>query len=129
MDLVRINYTGRKVYYDSMAKTTWIPGDTKPVTLETCQRLLRFAEFSRAADQGAGNESEIQSVMVQQNEIYQADKNERDQVEVVLMTIESMDKGALEAYASKYETNIDKRKSVADLRTQVAGLVEQFGAR
>ena len=46
--------------------------------------------------------------MAQQNEIDQADKQERDQVEGVLMTIESMDKGALEAYASKYEVNIDK---------------------
>ena len=40
-----------------------------------------------------------------------------------------MDKNALEAYAAKYETNLDKRKSEATLRAQVANLIEQFGVR
>ena len=47
----------------------------------------------------------------------------------MLMTIETMDKGALETYAAKYETNLDKRKSEATLRAQVANLIEQFGVR
>ena len=40
-----------------------------------------------------------------------------------------MDKNALEAYAAKYETNLDKRKSEATMRAQVANLIEQFGVR
>ena len=131
MDLVRITYAGRKTYRDKPAKTSWKPGDTKPVTIDTARRLKKFAEFQMADDQGQNlaNEGEETAVVAQQNEIDQADKQERDQVEGVLMTIESMDKGALEAYASKYEVNIDKRKKVEDLRSQVSGLVEQFGAR
>ncbi len=131
MDLVRITYAGRKTYRDKPAKTSWNPGDTKPVTIDTARRLKKFAEFQMADDQGSSTaiDGEESAVMAQQNEIDQSDKQERDQVEGVLMTIESMDKGALEAYASKYEVNIDKRKKVEDLRSQVSGLVEQFGAR
>lgn len=128
MDLVRIKYSGRKAFKDKASKTSWNPGDSKLVTVDTARRLNKFAEFE-PTETGTNTETEMQTARVLQNEIDRSDKQELDQVEGVLLTIESMDKGALEAYASKYETNIDKRKSVADLRTQVAGLVEQFGAR
>ena len=56
-------------------------------------------------------------------------RDEHAEKEGMLMTIETMDKNALEAYAAKYETNLDKRKSEATLRAQVANLIEQFGVR
>ena len=47
----------------------------------------------------------------------------------MLMLIDSMDKDALEAYALKYEINLDKRRGVEKLRGEVVSLIEQFGAR
>ena len=47
----------------------------------------------------------------------------------MLLTIESMDKSALEEYARKYEIELDKRTGVGKLRAEVATLVEQFGVR
>lgn len=128
MDLVRIKYTGRKSFKDKSSKTSWNPGDIKLVTADAARRLNRFAEFE-LTEQGINTDQEMQSAMARQNEIDQTDKQERDQAEGVLLTIESMDKEALESYAGKYEVNLDKRKKVYDLRAQVAGLVEQFGAR
>lgn len=131
MDLLRIAYSGRKPYRDKISKTSWLPGDVKPVTADTARRLKKFAEFDDAevqADNSVDN-AESLAAMAQQNEIDQANKLEQNQVEGVLLTIESMNKEALEAYAGKYEVNLDKRKKVGDLRAQVAGLVEQFGAR
>lgn len=129
MDLVRLEYSGRKPYRDKIGKTSWEPGDAKLVTPDTARRLKKFAEFKLSDDQAASSESEVVVVMAQQNEIEQAEKQKRNQVESMLLMIESMNKDALEAYATKYEVSLDKRKKVGDLRVQVSGLVEQFGAR
>lgn len=51
------------------------------------------------------------------------------ETEGMLMLIEAMDKDALEAYAMKYEVNLDKRRGVEKLRGEVVSLIEQFGAR
>lgn len=141
MDMTRIEYTGRKTYRDKASRITWEPGDIKPVTVDTARRLRRFAEFRNAAakqeaavtskDDAAANEaaSTEQEAEALQHEVDLDNKREVDQTDGMLMIIESMDKDALEAYASKYEVSLDKRKKVADLRAHVAGLVEQFGAR
>ena len=128
MDLVRLEYSGRKPYRDKIAKTSWEPGDTKLVTPDTARRLKKFAEFKLADDQAPANEAEAVAVVAQQTEIDQAEKQERNQVESMLLLVESMNKDALEAYATKYEVSLDKRKKVDDLRVQVSGLIEQFGA-
>ena len=128
MDLVRIKYSGRKAFNDRASKTTWLPGDSKPVTVDTARRLNKFAEFSPDAV-GVNEADEVQSAMARQTEVELEASQERNQVEHMLLTVESMDKGALEAYAGKYEVNIDKRKKVEDLRVQVSTLIEQFGAR
>ena len=47
----------------------------------------------------------------------------------MLLTVESMDKAALEQYARKYEVELDKRRSLDTLRAEVSTLIEQFGAR
>ena len=53
----------------------------------------------------------------------------RNETESMLMLIDSMDKDALEAYALKYEINLDKRRGIDKLRGEVVSLIEQFGAR
>lgn len=133
MDMTRIEYTGRKTFRDKASRITWEPGDIKPVTVDTARRMKRFAEFRAAAEsensdisQVANTESDAVSL---QHEVDLDKKREIDQTEGMLMIIESMDKDALEAYASKYDVAIDKRKKVADLRANVANLIEQFGAR
>ena len=128
MDLVRLKYNGRKAFKDKASKTSWDPGDSKLVTVDAARRLSKFAEFKPTTD-GKNTAEEIQAALTLQNEISQEDKQEREQVEGVLLTNESMDKGALETYAAKYEVSLDRRKKTEDLRVQVAGLVEQFGAR
>lgn len=128
MDLAQIKYNGRKTFKDKASKTTWHPGDSKPVTVDTARRLKKFAEFEQVASITASAD-DVHAAVALQHEIDNANQQERNEVEGVLLTIESMDKGALETYASKYEVNLDKRKKVEDLRAQVSGLIEQFGVR
>lgn len=127
MNLTRITYNGAKHYRDREVRYQWAPGDTKLVPERAASRLLRFPVFALADGKATAAEQEQAIVTVELAE--QKARDEHYEKEGMLMTVETMDKNALEAYAAKYETNLDKRKSEATLRAQVANLIEQFGAR
>lgn len=131
MNFSRITYHGRKSFRDKISNNTWEPGDTKLVTTDAAKKLLRFAEFAPAEEkaQAAPADSELEAAMVAQQDAERAKNQDRQQLEAMLLTVEGMDKGALEEYARKYEVELDKRAGVAKLRTEVATLVEQFGVR
>ena len=59
------------------------------------------------------------------------DRGERTGRDFSYVTLANLEEitAALEAYAAKYETALDKRLSVKKLRTEVASLIEQFGVR
>ena len=134
MDFTRLTYNGRKPYNDK-AGTVWAPGDTHMVTPDTAKRLLRFAEFALATAEPAavkapkGKAEELQKAQTLHEEQKRKATDEHQQTENMLLTVESMDKGALEEYARKYEVELDKRLGIAKLRAEVSTLIEQFGAR
>ena len=127
MNLTRITYNGHKPYRDREVRYEWTPGDAKLVPEKAARRLLRFPVFALATAPATDDERTQATVAVELAK--QQERDEHHEKEGLLMTIESMDKSALEAYASKYETSIDKRKSETVLRAQVANLIEQFGVR
>lgn len=134
MNFTRLTYSGRKPYNDK-AGTIWAPGDTHMVAPATAKRLLRFAEFALAKDEPAaakapkGKAEELQKAQALHDEQQRKATNEHQQTENMLLTVESMDKGALEEYARKYDVELDKRLGVGKLRAEVSTLIEQFGAR
>ena len=134
MNFTRLTYSGRKPYNDK-AGTVWAPGDTNMVTPDTGKRLLRFAEFALAKDEPTaakspkGKAEELQKAQTLHEEQERKAANEHQQTENMLLTVESMDKSALEEYARKYEVELDKRLGIAKLRAEVSNLIEQFGAR
>lgn len=127
MNLTRITYNGDKPYRDREVRYEWTPGDAKLVPEKAARRLLRFPVFALATASATDDERTQASVAVELAK--QQERDEHHEKEGLLMTIESMDKNALESYAAKYETSLDKRKSETVLRAQVANLIEQFGAR
>ena len=136
MDFTRLTYSGRKPYNDK-AGTVWAPGDTHLVAPDTAKRLLRFVEFAQAAaDTAAGktpkakaDTAELQKAHALHEEQKRKAANEHQQTENMLLTVQSMEKGALEEYARKYEVELDKRLAIGKLRAEVSTLIEQFGAR
>lgn len=136
MNFTRLTYSGRKPYNDK-AGTVWEPGDTHMVTPATAKRLLRFAEFALAKDapadakspKGKADTAELQKAQALHDEQERKATDEHQQTENMLLTVESMDKGALEEYARKYDVELDKRLGVGKLRAEVSTLIEQFGAR
>lgn len=130
MDLTRITYHGRKTYRDKFSGNTWEPGSTKLVAPDAAKKLLRFAEFARAdAGDSKPSDAELENAITIQKDADRAKEQERQVLESMLLTVQSMDKSALEEYARKYEVELDKRLGVGKLRAEVSTLIEQFGAR
>jgi len=130
MEFVRIKYTGWKPYTDrTPLKTAWAPGDTKPIPAQYAKPLLRFAEFKVSDDTAPAPEQEQAMAEAATLAVEQEKDDEHQQMEHMLLHVESMDKGTLAEYAKKYETKLDKRLGVAELRAEVANLIEQFGVR
>ena len=127
MNMTRITYHGTKPYRDREVRYEWAPGDAKLVPAKAARRLLRFPVFALATE--SATDAEQEQAIVAMELAKQQERDEHHEKEGLLMTIEAMDKNALEAYAAKYETNLDKRKSETVLRAQVANLIEQFGVR
>lgn len=128
MKFIVLKYEGRKDYRDrTPLRTQWTPGDVKRVPEREALQLLKFAEFKRAkADEAKDIPGDVEAVVLAQE---QREKDQHNEQEGMFHLIETMDKGALEAYAAKYETVLDMKLGVKKLRAEVASLVEQFGVR
>ena len=128
MKLIVVKYEGKKPYRDrTPLRNEWEPGDVKRVPERDAKTLLRFAEFNRAEEAEATDRTEdVEAAIAAQT---QRENDERNETESMLMLIDTMDKDALEAYALKYEINLDKRRGLDKLRGEVVSLIEQFGAR
>ena len=128
MQLIAVKYEGKKPYRDrTPLRNEWEPGDAKRVPERDAKTLLRFAEFTRADEADLTEQpGDAEAVIVAQQ---QRERDERNETEAMLMLVDTMDKGALEAYALKYEVNLDKRRGLDKLRGEVVSLIEQFGAR
>lgn len=58
-----------------------------------------------------------------------AKERQEEEDQAMRDSVAAMDKGALAEFAkTNFQVDLDKRKSVADLRAQVTGLLDQFGA-
>ena len=128
MKLIVVKYEGKKPYRDrTPLRNEWEPGDVKRVPERDAKLLLRFAEFHRAEEAEATDRPEdVEAAIAAQA---QRENDERNETEAMLMLVDTMDKDALEAYALKYEINLDKRRGLDKLRGEVVSLIEQFGAR
>lgn len=128
MKLIAVKYEGKKPYRDrTPLRNEWEPGDIKRVPERDAKILLRFAEFERAEEAEATDRPEdVEAAIAAQT---QRENDERNETEAMLMLVDTMDKDALEAYALKYEINLDKRRGLDKLRGEVVSLIEQFGAR
>ncbi len=128
MKLIDVKYEGKKPYRDrTPLRNEWEPGDVKRVPERDAKILLRFAEFHRAEEAEATDRPEdVDAAIAAQA---QRENDERNETESMLMLVDTMDKDALEAYALKYEINLDKRRGLDKLRGEVVSLIEQFGAR
>jgi len=128
MNLVRLTYTGTKSYRDkTKLRNTWEPGQARLVPDEIAKLLLRFAEFTKDDGEAAPTDTETAEALTQVQVVQETEKQQHNEREAMLVAVEAWDKDQLEAYAKKYNTTLDKRRSVNTLRQEVGNLIEQFG--
>lgn len=128
MNLVNVKFSGSRAYRDRTAlANVWEPGDIKAIPADDARVLRRFAEFA-IVDEPVSKQEQEQAT-VKRKAAKQEQEQEDNATEGMLLTIESWDKNQLEAYARQYEVELDKRRSLQNLRLDVANLVEQYGVR
>jgi len=128
---VTLRYNGRKPYLERQGRPLgnrlWQPGDVFLVSQRAAAKLLGFIEFERIIVDGANQqklsgearavlETEAQRQAVLQEKV-------RTDAEIGL-SVQMMDKEALEQLARSHGVEIDKRRSLENLRQQVAVLVQ-----
>ena len=135
MKFVKVRYTGVTPYTDrTPLRNAWEPGDVKLVSEDDARTLRRYLEFQLVTDdakaaQKKKSETDEQAELAQAQQSQQhamASKKANDSaVEAALLEISIMEKDALEAYARQnYSVDLDKRRSLDTLRTQVTALVQ-----
>ena len=127
MDFTALRYTGDKDYRDrTPLRNLWQPGDVKLVAERDARRLLQFAEFQ--AHEGATTAEQEQRAKTAQQIADVQVKKAKQTLENVQVSIDQMDKAALEAYARNYGVELDRRRAVGTLRDEVQARVELHGA-
>lgn len=126
--MIPIKYIGhRPVYRDGAcgSELTFEQGQTLPVPDECALKMLRHPSvYERGDVAAAGDVVEKEPDTGKKDS---QDKGEEDD-QATRDTIATMTKDALVNYAKvHFSADLDKRRSVADLRTQVTGLFDQFG--
>lgn len=124
--MIPIKYIGhRPVYRDGAcgSELTFEQGQTLPVPDECALKMLRHPSvYERGDAVDAG------SVVAKEPVADKKDDQGDEDAQAARDTIATMTKDALVNYAKvHFSADLDKRRSVADLRTQVTGLFDQFG--
>lgn len=139
--LVPVKYIGpRAEWHDRLYGTglMFSTGQSRNLPTDIARQLLRHGDLFEKADQPAFDTADGEAVTVdddtarlleQGKQAKDAKHEQQVSIQDLYDQIDQMDKSSLESFAStKYRIDLDKRKSVDNLRTQVKQLVDQFGA-
>lgn len=134
MKFVKVRYTGVTPYTDrTPLRNAWEPGDVKLVSEDDARTLRRYLEFQLVTDDAKAErkksatdeQAELAQAQQSQQHAMASKKANESAVEAALLEISIMEKDALEAYARQnYSVDLDKRRSLDTLRTQVTALVQ-----
>jgi hypothetical protein len=135
-----IEYIGKRpTYKDSLFDTgDWSFGESKPVHDDVARKMLKHADQYRLAkpktegrlpkdaiEVGAGQTAQQDEAV---GSLETADQQPED-TQDLRDAVGTMDKEALTVFAkTHFSTDLDKRIGVEKARSQVIGLIDQFGA-
>ena len=124
---VGIRYVGvRDLHEDHLYGTrlAWLPGQVHNVDATIAVRMLMHKDVYERADVEANKPVSGKSNQVEQEQ----ERVQEQQLDDTRSAIAIMDKDALEQFAkTHFQIDLDKRKGLSNLRSQVIGLIDQFG--
>ena len=124
---VGTRYVGvRDLHEDHLYGTrlAWLPGQVHNVDAAIAVRMLMHKDVYERADVEANKPVSGKSNQVEQEQ----ERVQEQQLDDTRSAIAIMDKDALEQFAkTHFQIDLDKRKGLSNLRSQVIGLIDQFG--
>ena len=124
---VGIRYVGvRDLHEDHLYGTrlAWLPGQVHNVDAAIAVRMLMHKDVYERQDVEANKPVSGKSNQVEQEQ----ERVQEQQLDDTRSAIAIMDKDALEQFAkTHFQIDLDKRKGLSNLRSQVIGLIDQFG--
>ena len=124
---VGIRYVGvRDLHEDHLYGTrlAWLPGQVHNVDAAIAVRMLMHKDVYERADVEANKPVSGKSNQVEQEQ----ERVQEQQLDDTRSASAIMDKDALEQFAkTHFQIDLDKRKGLSNLRSQVIGLIDQFG--
>lgn len=143
MHKTAIIYIGTKHFTDRLYNTglAFEPKQVRQIPDDKARLFLRHSDlFAKYDSQGDKSDESLEEVVELETPDdteklldEQADKNDKkakdeNNLQDLYTQVMVMDKDALEQFAKEhYQHNLDKRKSVDNLRNEVVGLIDQFG--
>lgn len=132
---MNIEYIGKKLFSDRLYNTglTFDVGQVRDVPDEIARLFLRHSDLFAEAGKKEVKPKTAETDNTKELITEQAKVNEQKQVEQNALAdlyaqVSVMDKDALEQFAKDhYQVDINKRKSLENLREEVIGLIDQFG--
>ncbi len=122
MDHVSVKYIGKRPEYTDGTYGTrirFLQGESRLVPLDKARLMLKHPDVY------VPGEADAPIAVIPEQAVKKPDEESQDMRDAIAI----MDKAALEVYAkTTFRIEIDKRRSVETLRSQVTGLVDQYGA-
>lgn len=118
-----IQYIGSREYHRDVTYGTgeWAKGQTKSVSPAIALKMLRHPDVYIESVEDSDE------IVVQP--VDKANDDEKARTDDLLLTIQTMSKEAAVDFAkAHFQRNLDKRKSVENLRIDAANLLHQYGA-
>lgn len=133
MTFINLQYVGPKNITDPYNnKDRWEIGQIRLTPADHARKLLVHPEFKKAADAPAGEAGADRALLEANMKLKLSEdlvKDEANQQDQVLITIDSMNREGLLEYAAKYQEPVNKKLGEVNLRLAVRNLVERYGVR
>jgi hypothetical protein len=144
---VLVTYIGRKPDWRDHIYDTGLyftQGQTRLLPAAIAKRFLRHADLfalgeiteqatavqpaTTPVDEPPKEDDDTDRILEEAKARQETEREEERKREDLLQSLDQMDKVALEEFArTKYNHELDRRKSLAKLRQEVSNLVDQFG--
>ena len=133
--MTAISYIGKKPFSDRLYNTglTFDVGQVREVPDEMARLFLRHQDLFVLSDKPAKKDkpketNDTRALMDQKAQETAEKTKSENALQDLYVQVHNMDKDALEQFAKDhYQIDLNKRKSLENLREEVVGLIDQFG--
>lgn len=133
--MTSINYIGKKPFFDRLYNTglSFDVGQVRDVPDDMARLFLRHKDLFVVSDTAPKapktKETDNTQTLIDQKAKETAEKiKSENNLQELYTQVSVMDKDALEQFAKDhYQVDLNKRKSLENLREEVIGLIDQFG--